>query len=155
MRIPYPHPISGASSDEEEDLDSVVVEFDDGDTGHIAVSNIRLLPPDFKIQCESRATRLTLPHLAPPHPCPSWLKHFSPQALNPHLPCWCPAAAAELRRQFVRLPRPARPPPPACPLRRLMAQKPARLLGRSHPGETEPVLGGRCPGGAVGLGRAW
>lgn len=42
----------GASSDEEEDLDSVVVEFDDGDTGHIAVSNIRLLPPDFKIQCE-------------------------------------------------------------------------------------------------------
>lgn len=42
----------GNSSDEEEDLDSVVVEFDDGDTGHIAVSNIRLLPPDFKIQCE-------------------------------------------------------------------------------------------------------
>lgn len=28
------------------------MEFDDGDTGHIAVSNIRLLPPDFKIQCE-------------------------------------------------------------------------------------------------------
>lgn len=45
-------PSPGASSDEEEDLDSVVVEFDDGDTGHIAVSNIRLLPPDFKIQCE-------------------------------------------------------------------------------------------------------
>lgn len=44
--------LAGASSDEEEDLDSVVVEFDDGDTGHIAVSNIRLLPPDFKIQCE-------------------------------------------------------------------------------------------------------
>lgn len=44
-------PSPGASSDEEEDLDSVVVEFDDGDTGHIAVSNIRLLPPDFKIQC--------------------------------------------------------------------------------------------------------
>lgn len=44
-------PLAGASSDEE-DLDSVVVEFDDGDTGHIAVSNIRLLPPDFKIQCE-------------------------------------------------------------------------------------------------------
>lgn len=42
----------GASSDEEEELDSVMVEFDDGDTGHIAVSNIRLLPPDFKIQCE-------------------------------------------------------------------------------------------------------
>ena len=44
----------GACSDEEGDLDSVVVEFDDGDTGHIAVSNIRLLPPDFKIQCECR-----------------------------------------------------------------------------------------------------
>ncbi|KAB0396024.1 hypothetical protein E2I00_012903, partial [Balaenoptera physalus] len=44
--------VRGTSSDEEEDLDSVVVEFDDGDTGHIAVSNIRLLPPDFKIQCE-------------------------------------------------------------------------------------------------------
>lgn len=42
----------GASSDEEEDLDSVLVEFDDGDTGHIAISDIRLLPPDFKIQCE-------------------------------------------------------------------------------------------------------
>lgn len=32
----------------------MVVEFDDGDTGHIAISNIRLLPPDFKIQCEPR-----------------------------------------------------------------------------------------------------
>lgn len=48
MLLPPP----GNSSAEEEDLDSVVVEFDDGDTGHIAVSNIRLLPPDFKIQCE-------------------------------------------------------------------------------------------------------
>uniref|UniRef100_G1KQX4 BAH domain-containing protein n=1 Tax=Anolis carolinensis TaxID=28377 RepID=G1KQX4_ANOCA len=37
--------------DEEDDADSVLVEFDDGDTGHIAVSNIRMLPPDFKIQC--------------------------------------------------------------------------------------------------------
>ncbi|XP_058532701.1 BAH and coiled-coil domain-containing protein 1 [Ochotona princeps] len=51
-RCLYPgNVIRGASSDEEEDPDSVVVEFDDGDTGHIAVSNIRLLPPDFKIQC--------------------------------------------------------------------------------------------------------
>lgn len=51
-RCLYPgNVVRGASSDEE-DLDSVVVEFDDGDTGHIAVSNIRLLPPDFKIQCE-------------------------------------------------------------------------------------------------------
>lgn len=44
---------AGSSSDEEEeDAEAVLVEFDDGDTGHIAVSNIRLLPPDFKIQCE-------------------------------------------------------------------------------------------------------
>ncbi|MBZ3891746.1 BAH and coiled-coil domain-containing protein 1 [Sciurus carolinensis] len=51
-RCLYPgNVVRGASSDEEEDLESVVVEFDDGDTGHIAVSNIRLLPPDFKIQC--------------------------------------------------------------------------------------------------------
>lgn len=50
-RCLYPgNVVRGASSDEE-DLDSVLVEFDDGDTGHIAVSNIRLLPPDFKIQC--------------------------------------------------------------------------------------------------------
>lgn len=60
----------GASSDEEEDADSVMVEFDDGDTGHIAVSNIRLLPPDFKIQCE--------PGWGPPCPVsprlqPGWL----------------------------------------------------------------------------------
>ncbi|XP_027705969.1 LOW QUALITY PROTEIN: BAH and coiled-coil domain-containing protein 1 [Vombatus ursinus] len=51
-RCLYPgNVVQGASSDEEEDLDSVVVEFDDGDTGHISISNIRLLPPDFKIQC--------------------------------------------------------------------------------------------------------
>ncbi|XP_074176491.1 BAH and coiled-coil domain-containing protein 1 isoform X2 [Rhinolophus sinicus] len=51
-RCLYPgNVVRGASSDEEEELDSVMVEFDDGDTGHIAVSNIRLLPPDFKIQC--------------------------------------------------------------------------------------------------------
>ncbi|KAK2492557.1 hypothetical protein MC885_019450 [Smutsia gigantea] len=51
-RCLYPgNVVRGTSSDEEEDLDSVLVEFDDGDTGHIAVSDIRLLPPDFKIQC--------------------------------------------------------------------------------------------------------
>ncbi|KAL7989568.1 hypothetical protein Chor_012234 [Crotalus horridus] len=42
---------AGSSSDEEEDAESVLVEFDDGDTGHISLSNIRMLPPDFKIQC--------------------------------------------------------------------------------------------------------
>ncbi|XP_077184375.1 BAH and coiled-coil domain-containing protein 1 isoform X2 [Paroedura picta] len=51
-RCLYPgNVIRGSSSDEEDDADSVLVEFDDGDTGHIAVSNIRLLPSDFKIQC--------------------------------------------------------------------------------------------------------
>ncbi|XP_073742203.1 BAH and coiled-coil domain-containing protein 1 isoform X1 [Callorhinus ursinus] len=51
-RCLYPgNVVRGTCSDDEEDLDSVVVEFDDGDTGHIAISNIRLLPPDFKIQC--------------------------------------------------------------------------------------------------------
>lgn len=62
-------PLSPAnSSDEEEDLDSVVVEFDDGDTGHIAVSNIRLLPPDFKIQCEPG----TRPPRSAPRLGPGW-----------------------------------------------------------------------------------
>ncbi|XP_063265441.1 BAH and coiled-coil domain-containing protein 1 isoform X1 [Prinia subflava] len=52
-RCLYPgNVVRGSSSDEEEeDAEAVLVEFDDGDTGHIAVSNIRLLPPDFKIQC--------------------------------------------------------------------------------------------------------
>lgn len=36
--------------DEMDDL--ITVEFDDGDTGRIPLSHIRLLPPDYKIQCE-------------------------------------------------------------------------------------------------------
>ncbi|XP_062072110.1 BAH and coiled-coil domain-containing protein 1 [Lepus europaeus] len=61
-RCLYPgNVIRGASSDEDEGLDSVVVEFDDGDTGHIAVSNIRLLPPDFKIQCTEPSPALLVP----------------------------------------------------------------------------------------------
>lgn len=36
--------------DEVDDL--ITVEFDDGDTGRIPLSHIRLLPPDYKIQCE-------------------------------------------------------------------------------------------------------
>ncbi|XP_029455082.1 BAH and coiled-coil domain-containing protein 1 [Rhinatrema bivittatum] len=51
-RCLYPgNVVRGSSSDEEEELDSVVVEFDDGDTGRISLPNIRLLPADFKIQC--------------------------------------------------------------------------------------------------------
>ncbi|XP_055971785.1 BAH and coiled-coil domain-containing protein 1 [Sorex fumeus] len=60
-RCLYPgNVVRGASSDEEE-LDSVLVEFDDGDMGHIAVSNIRLLPPDFKIQCTEPSPALLVP----------------------------------------------------------------------------------------------
>lgn len=36
----------------EDDGDLITVEFDDGDTGRIPLSHIRLLPPDYKIQCE-------------------------------------------------------------------------------------------------------
>ncbi|XP_012888560.1 PREDICTED: BAH and coiled-coil domain-containing protein 1 [Dipodomys ordii] len=50
-RCLYPGNVVRGSSSDQDDLDSVLVEFDDGDTGHIAVSNVRLLPPDFKIQC--------------------------------------------------------------------------------------------------------
>uniref|UniRef100_A0A674JQJ8 BAH domain and coiled-coil containing 1 n=1 Tax=Terrapene triunguis TaxID=2587831 RepID=A0A674JQJ8_9SAUR len=50
-RCLYPGNVVRGEEPEEEDLDSVVVEFDDGDTGHISVSNIRLLPPDYQIQC--------------------------------------------------------------------------------------------------------
>lgn len=38
--------------DQEEDGDLITVEFDDGDTGRIPLSHIRLLPPDYKIQCK-------------------------------------------------------------------------------------------------------
>ncbi|XP_048466797.1 BAH and coiled-coil domain-containing protein 1 [Rhincodon typus] len=55
-RCLYPGTIvqTGSSSEEEEEEDGgdfVTVEFDDGDVGRISLSNIRLLPPDYKIQC--------------------------------------------------------------------------------------------------------
>lgn len=40
------------SSDMDENDDLITVEFDDGDTGRIPLSHIRLLPPDYKIHCE-------------------------------------------------------------------------------------------------------
>lgn len=40
------------SSDIDENDDLITVEFDDGDTGRIPLSHIRLLPPDYKIHCE-------------------------------------------------------------------------------------------------------
>ncbi|XP_038633226.1 BAH and coiled-coil domain-containing protein 1 isoform X1 [Scyliorhinus canicula] len=55
-RCLYPGTIiqTGSTSEEEEEEngdDSVTVEFDDGDVGRISLPNIRLLPPDYKIQC--------------------------------------------------------------------------------------------------------
>lgn len=41
------------SSDIDENDDLITVEFDDGDTGRIPLSHIRLLPPDYKIHCEN------------------------------------------------------------------------------------------------------
>lgn len=42
--------------DENDDL--ITVEFDDGDTGRIPLSHIRLLPPDYKIHCECTHTHV-------------------------------------------------------------------------------------------------
>ncbi|XP_063817185.1 BAH and coiled-coil domain-containing protein 1 isoform X2 [Pseudophryne corroboree] len=49
----------GSSSDEGES-DSVTVAFDDGDRGRISLNNIRLLPPDFTIQCTEPSPALLL-----------------------------------------------------------------------------------------------
>ncbi|XP_071968616.1 BAH and coiled-coil domain-containing protein 1 isoform X4 [Engystomops pustulosus] len=50
---------AGSSSDEGES-DSVTVAFDDGDRGRITLNNIRLLPPDFTIQCTEPSPALLL-----------------------------------------------------------------------------------------------
>ncbi|XP_071881849.1 BAH and coiled-coil domain-containing protein 1 isoform X2 [Anas platyrhynchos] len=94
-RCLYPgNVVRGSSSDEEEDdPEAVMVEFDDGDTGHIAVSNIRLLPPDFKIQCTEpspallvssscRRTKRSCGDVAPPGELPPSLcteRHDGPE----------------------------------------------------------------------------
>lgn len=44
------------SADMDENDDLITVEFDDGDTGRIPLSHIRLLPPDYKIHCECTRT---------------------------------------------------------------------------------------------------
>lgn len=44
--------MSAGSPDMDEVDDLITVEFDDGDTGRIPLSHIRLLPPDYKIQCK-------------------------------------------------------------------------------------------------------
>ncbi len=47
--------LSTGSPDMEDADDLITVEFDDGDTGRIPLSHIRLLPADYKIQCEYSA----------------------------------------------------------------------------------------------------
>ncbi|XP_031734102.1 trinucleotide repeat-containing gene 18 protein [Anarrhichthys ocellatus] len=51
-RCLYPGTVVNGSSDIDENDDLITVEFDDGDTGRIPLSHIRLLPPDYKIHCE-------------------------------------------------------------------------------------------------------
>lgn len=48
--------IHTGSADMDENDDLITVEFDDGDTGRIPLSHIRLLPPDYKIHCEHAHT---------------------------------------------------------------------------------------------------
>lgn len=50
--LPDPAPLPTGLLGLEDDGDLITVEFDDGDTGRIPLSHIRLLPPDYKIQCE-------------------------------------------------------------------------------------------------------
>uniref|UniRef100_H3CDH1 BAH domain-containing protein n=1 Tax=Tetraodon nigroviridis TaxID=99883 RepID=H3CDH1_TETNG len=50
-RCLYPGTVVNGSSDIDEKDDLITVEFDDGDTGRIPLSHIRLLPPDYKIHC--------------------------------------------------------------------------------------------------------
>ncbi|MEE6526430.1 hypothetical protein FKM82_027072, partial [Ascaphus truei] len=49
----------GSASDDG-DADAVTVAFDDGDRGRITLNNIRLLPPDFTIQCTEPSPALLL-----------------------------------------------------------------------------------------------
>ncbi|XP_061413060.1 trinucleotide repeat-containing gene 18 protein-like isoform X4 [Lethenteron reissneri] len=67
-RCLYPGTVTrdGSSSDEEDDEEEeerafVTVEFDDGDTGKIPISHIRLLPPDYTIQCAEASPALLVP----------------------------------------------------------------------------------------------
>lgn len=52
MGLPHSAPLPTGLLGLEDDGDLITVEFDDGDTGRIPLSHIRLLPPDYKIQCE-------------------------------------------------------------------------------------------------------
>ncbi|PNI35231.1 TNRC18 isoform 5, partial [Pan troglodytes] len=60
-RCLYPGTVVRGLLDLEEDGDLITVEFDDGDTGRIPLSHIRLLPPDYKIQCAEPSPALLVP----------------------------------------------------------------------------------------------
>ncbi|XP_075036055.1 trinucleotide repeat-containing gene 18 protein isoform X2 [Mixophyes fleayi] len=60
-RCLYPGTIVRGNADQEKDTDLVTVEFDDGDTGRIPLSHIRMLPPDYKIQCAEPSPALLVP----------------------------------------------------------------------------------------------
>lgn len=74
----------------EDDGDLITVEFDDGDTGRIPLSHIRLLPPDYKIQCEWGGLHLSWadPRLVPCSPLTPvqgsvcHLDHLHPQGME-------------------------------------------------------------------------
>ncbi|KAE8576032.1 hypothetical protein XENTR_v10004026 [Xenopus tropicalis] len=59
-RCLYPGNVVRGSSSDESESDSVTVAFDDGDRGRIMLNNIRLLPPDFTIQCTEPSPALLL-----------------------------------------------------------------------------------------------
>ncbi|KAL8175103.1 UNVERIFIED_CONTAM: Trinucleotide repeat-containing protein 18 protein [Gekko kuhli] len=60
-RCLYPGTVVRGAHDQEEDGDLITVEFDDGDTGRIPLSHIRLLPTDYKIQCAEPSPALLVP----------------------------------------------------------------------------------------------
>ncbi|CAN0015025.1 unnamed protein product [Lampetra planeri] len=60
-RCLYPGTVTRGEQREEEERAFVTVEFDDGDTGKIPISHIRLLPPDYTIQCAEASPALLVP----------------------------------------------------------------------------------------------
>ncbi|KAG7459991.1 hypothetical protein MATL_G00216470 [Megalops atlanticus] len=60
-RCLYPGTVVRGNPDTDEDDDLITVEFDDGDTGRIPLSHIRMLPPDYKIQCAEPSPALLVP----------------------------------------------------------------------------------------------
>lgn len=145
-RGPLPHPNSppraaGSSSDEEEDdPEAVMVEFDDGDTGHIAVSNIRLLPPDFKIQCEwagaGAAGRGRGRGGSGAGPDPA----LCPQAPSHPPRCWSPAPAGGRSGRAATCP-PLASCPPASARTATTAPSPPRTRARRRPARRKAVWG--------------